>query len=192
MLLNCLDLGKACPLKDYDRDHYAIVDEIARRGKVPLLIAEYRNSGPDEQAAIVAAMYNIRTPQVKKFMQEIAFRNLPDGQDVEPYFYPLAYLAHDCDARALARLNRRVNFDKSFPTGCILFAPLVQDFGKCNYRAAAPNLALALNAACLNITDAAYDALHKWYPQACTKVKFNELESCFLKVTAGSNNSVAR
>jgi hypothetical protein len=114
-------------------------------------------------------------------------RIYPKARTNDDVFVPLDYLARHCDQRALARLDRRVNFDKSFPMGCIYFAPTVAAFARCNYRDAAPNLVLALNAACLNITDAAEEGLRKFFPHACKQGhSIEEQEHCYTELLQDS------
>ena len=67
--------------------------------------------------------------------------------------------------------------------GCIYWAPTIKAFAHCNYRAAAPNLILALASACGNITDAAEDGLRKFFPDACKQAhSINEQAECYKKL----------
>ncbi len=189
-LIDCLrNKPTTCPIPVQDRDLQWIAGTLGERKHPDALIAEYRTADQDERYYLVRALSMINKPRVSEFMRSIAFENLPDGQDNEDVFFPLDYLARHCDQRALARLNRRVNFDKSFPMGCIYFAPTVEAFSRCNYRAAAPNLVRALDAACLNITDAALDGLHKFFPHTCKQAhSIQELQRCYgALVNDGSN-----
>jgi len=153
-LINCLsEKHSRCPLEDSYRDSGLISAELRDRKHPGELISAYETGDQLQRYYIVQALWQIHNAKVLAFMRSIAFENLPPGQDNEDVFFPLDYLAQRCDQRALTRLNRKVNFDKSFPVGCILWAPAVEAFARCNYRPAAPNLVLALDAACLNITD---------------------------------------
>jgi hypothetical protein len=183
-LVECLrDKPRNCPIPDQDRDLEWIAGTLGQRHHPDLLISAYSSADKYQRYYLVRALSMINNPKVTEFMRSIAFENLPEGQDNDDVFFPLDYLARHCDQRALARLNRRVNFDKSFPMGCIYFAPTVAAFARCNYRAAAPNLVLALHAACLNITDAAEEGLHKFFPHACKQAhSIDEQERCYTKL----------
>jgi hypothetical protein len=183
-LIDCLkEKPKSCPLEGLYLDRAWIRGELGDRHHPDLLIAAYGKATPEDRSDLVEALWEIDDPKVLTFMRSIAFRDLDRGQDSFETFFPLDYLARRCDQHALARLNRRVNFDKSFPMGCIYFAPTVAAFGRCNYRAAAPNLVLALNAACLNITGAAEEGLQKFFPGSCVHEKSIEDEArCYKKL----------
>jgi hypothetical protein len=183
-LVECLrDKPTNCPIPDKDRDLEWIAGTLGQRKHPDVLVSAYRTADQYERYYLVRALSMINKPKVTVFMRSIAFENLPEGQDNDDVFFPLDYLARHCDQLALARLNRRVNFDESFPMGCIYFAPTVEAFGRCNYRAAAPNLIRSLHAACLNITDAAMKGLSKFYPNACGQAaSIDELEHCYTKL----------
>jgi hypothetical protein len=183
-LVECLrDQPKNCPIPDQDRDLEWIAGTLGQRKHPDLLISAYSGADQHQRYYLVRALSMINKPRVLEFMRPIAFENLPAGQDNDDVFFPLDYLAQRCDQRALARLNRRVNFDKSFPMGCIYFAPTVEAFARCNYRAAAPNLVLSLDAACLNIIDAAEEGLHKFFPHACKQAhSIEEQQRCYTKL----------
>lgn len=183
-LIECLrDKPTNCPIPDQDRDLQWIAGTLGQRKHPGPLISAYTTADQYQRYYLGRALSMINKPKVTEFMRSIAFENLPEGQDDDDVFFPLDYLARHCDQHALARLNRRVNFDKSFPMGCIYFAPTVAAFGRCNYRAAAPNLVLALNAACLNITGAAQEGLQKFFPGSCVHEKSIEDEArCYKKL----------
>src|SRR5579863_729946 len=188
-LIECLrDKPTGCPLKNGDRDLLEIAGTLGQRKHPDLLISAYKTANRDQRYYLARALSMINNPRVTIFMRSIAFENLPQGQDTEEVFFPLDYLARHCDERALARLNRRVNFDKSFPMGCIYFAPTVEAFSRCNYRPAAPNLVLALNAACANIIDGAEDGLRKFFPHACKQAhSIDEQQQCYTKLLQDSS-----
>jgi hypothetical protein len=183
-LINCLSEKHAsCPLEDSYRDSGLISAELGDRKHSDELIAAYESGDQLQRYYIVQSLWQIHNRKVLAFMRSIAFENLPPGQDRDEVFFPLDYLAQHCDQRALARLSRKVNFDKSFPVGCILWAPTVEAFARCNYRPSSPSLVLALNAACLNITDAAMKGLSKFFPNACEQASsIDELEHCYTKL----------
>jgi hypothetical protein len=189
-LIECLrDKPTTCPIPDQDRDLGWIAGTLGQRKHPGALISAYTTADTYQRYYLVRALSMINKPKVTDFMRSIAFENLPEGQDNDDVFFPLDYLARHCDQRALARLNRRVNFDKSFPMGCIYFAPTVAAFGRCNYRAAAPNLVLALDAACLNIVGAADEGLRKFFPGACKHMKSPEEEQrCYNNLIEDHHN----
>ena len=189
-LVRCAEDCRSCPLPDGYCDSNAITSELADRQNVNFLIQAYRQH-PRARSVLVVALWRIEDdPKVEEFMRQIAFRGLkPNEPDYAPHFFPLDYLARRCELKALARLNRKVNFEPSYPVGCILWAPAVETFSKCNYRAAAPNLVRALHAACLNITDAALNGLEKFYPGACPMnsthdIETGEMDRCYSHIIA--------
>jgi hypothetical protein len=184
-LIYCLKAEPTgCLLDEPYRDPGWIAGELGRRKHPDLLIAAYAGADELQRQYIAEALWHIHDPRVESFMRTIAFENLPLGQDSEEVFFPLDYLAQRCNEHALARLSRRVNFDKSFPVGCMLWAPTVEAFGRCNYNAAAPSLVVALNAACVNIIDAAEKGLQRFFPGACEHEKSIEDEArCYKKLS---------
>jgi hypothetical protein len=182
-LINCLsEKPTACPLENNYRDLDVITWELRDRKHTDLLITAYSSGDELQRDHIVQALWQIKSKKVEAFMRSIAFENLPDSQDTDDFF-PLDYLVQRCDQRALARLNRRVNFDKSFPMGCIYWAPTMEAFVRCNYRPAAQSFVLSLHAACTNITDAAEQGLHKFFPGACKQAhSIDEQETCYQKL----------
>lgn len=180
-LIDCLKLeSKNCPL-DY-RDFLMIEGELGDRKRPDLLIAAYEKADGDDRYYLVQTLYQIDDPKVVTFMRSIAFERLGRGMDDSGTFFPLDYLARRCDQRALARLNRHVNFERYTPMGCMYWAGTVRSFGDCNYRAAAPNLVRSLNAACLNITGNAEEGLHKFFPAACPNPRtIDEEQRCYRK-----------
>jgi len=181
-LIDCLKLeSTACPLKY--RDFLMIEGELGDRKHPDLLIAAYEKADEGHRYHLVRALYQIDDPKVLTFMRSIAFQHLGRGMDDSDTFFPLDYLADHCDERALARLNRHVNFKREAPMSCLYWAGTERSFGRCNYRAAAPNLVRSLDAVCLNITGAAEEGLQKFYPGACQHSPSIEAEQkCYEKL----------
>jgi hypothetical protein len=181
-LIDCLKLDSTtCPLKY--RDFGMIEGELGDRKHPDLLIAAYENADADYRYELVKALYQIDDPKVLTFMRSIAFQHLGRGMDNSETFFPLDYLADHCDERALARLNRPVNFRHEAPMGCLYWAGTERSFGRCNYRAAAPNLVRSLDAVCLNITGEAEEGLRKFFPGACQHLPSIEAEQrCYKKL----------
>jgi len=181
-LIDCLrDKPKSCPLDDRDFD--MIEGELGDRKHPDLLIAAYEKADDDDRYYLVKALWQIDDPKVLDFMRSIAFEQLGHGMDDSGTFFPLCYLADHCDQRALARLNRHVNFKRYTPMACLYWAGTVKSFGRCNYRAAAPNLVRSLDAACLNITGEAEKGLQRFFPGACPNSRsIQEEQRCYKKV----------
>lgn len=189
-LIDCLKLdSKNCPL-DY-RDIGMIEGELGDRKHPDLLIAAYEKSDDDDHRYhLVRALYQIDDPKVLTFMRSIAFEHLGRGMDNSDSFFPLDNLAGHCDERALARLNRHANFKREYPMNCMYWAGTLRSFGRCNYRAAAPNLVRSLDAVCLNITGEAEQALEKFFPGACQNMKsIEEEQRCYKKLLKGQPHS---
>jgi hypothetical protein len=55
-----------------------------------------------------------------------------DGPDHDPQYWPLEYLAEECNVRALARLDRDVNFVGSYPVASIVWARTIKYFRICS------------------------------------------------------------
>ena len=185
-LIDCLkEQPKACPLEDRYRDSGTgmITGELGDRGDPDVLISAYQSGDELERYFLVQALSEIDDPKVVTFMRSIAFEHLGRGMDDGDTFFPLDYLAGLCDERALARLNRHVNFKRKYPMNCMYWSGTLRSFGNCNYRASAPNLVRSLDAVCLNITGAAEEGLQKFFPGACQHMKSTEEEQrCYRKL----------
>jgi hypothetical protein len=141
-----------CPLQERDR-HVAIIEgELADRKHPDLLIAAYKKTDDGGQRYNLArALSQIDDPKVDAFMGSVAFEYPPTFEG----YLALDYLAQRCHEPALKRLDRSLPLGKRAAIACIALRPVVEDFGRCDYRAAAPNLVLALLAPCSNLNDAA-------------------------------------
>lgn len=184
-LINCLKLEpRNCPLEDSYWDLGMIEGELGDRKHPDLLLAAYAKSEDEDQRDhIIRALSQIDDPKVLSFMRSIAFAHLGNGMDGEDTFFPLDYLADHCDQRALARLNRPVNFKRYTPMPCLYWAGALKSFGKCNYPAAASNLVRSLDAACLNITGEAESSLQQFFPGACQHNRsIKEEQACYRKL----------
>ncbi len=162
-ILNCAK-NKAC---NSQYDYFSLADALSKPRNVPFLIHLYPKADAYEKQIIVLALYPLKGPRVLAFMRGIAFENLkPNQPDYAPGYYPLQYLAKRCDGRALARLSRSANIEKGYPIACMQWQYTVKTFGNCEYRPAIPYLIEALDTACLNIDDNAFEALKKLLPGA--------------------------
>jgi len=155
-LIDCLKGPKSCAL---DTRYYEVNNikwELADRKHPDLIIAAYNKADDIDRYLLVKTLWYIDNPLVEGFMRSIAFSHLGEGADDSPSFFALDYLAQYCDLRALARLNRDVNF-KTY-MGCTVrtddlasvWADTLEAFGRCNYVPAAQNLVRSLNPSCLN------------------------------------------
>ncbi|MGD1157661.1 MAG: hypothetical protein ABSA41_17810 [Terriglobia bacterium] len=109
-----------------------IPNELVRRGDVNGLIEAYRSGDGGVRSGVLRALSQIREPRVDRFMHEIAFKDLGDGPDHDPQYWPLEYLAEECNVRALARLDRDVNFVGSYPVASIVWARTIKYFRICS------------------------------------------------------------
>lgn len=165
-------------------DQWELATAVSRPGNIGLLINAYKRATNDQKPVIVIALYSLRDPRVKVFMHDIAFNGLkPHEPDYDPQWYPLQYLARECDQQALARFSRPENIKESYPIGCMWWQDTVKAFGDCNYRPAIPYLIEALSTACLNIDGNAEEALKKFFPGACENKKWPEaMQQCYREV----------
>ena len=169
-----------CLLAESDRDVAIIEGELADRRHPDLLIAAYESTDDDDQRRnLVKTLSQIDDPKVATFMGSVAFEFPPLAGD----YLALDYLAHRCQEPALKRLNRSFPLGKRAAIACVTLRPVVEDFGRCDYRAAAPNLVRALLAPCSSLNVAAKEDLQMFFPGACkqTHSKADEA-SCFQKL----------
>lgn len=146
----------------------AVRTELVRRRDIPFLIDAYAgSSNPSTRYQVILMLYEIEDPAVLG-----AFRRwLSDSEDDTDYWIA-DYLARHGDSSALASLNRHYF---KYPVSSVQWAYTVRLFGRFGYRPAIPNLVDSLNAASLNLTEAAFDALSLLYPDAPRK--FESLEA---------------
>jgi hypothetical protein len=83
------------------------------------------------------------------------------GEFDEGKFVGLMYFADQCDPESLKVLN---DHWWQFTIPSYVWEEAVFQFGNCQYRPATSNLVKALNAASLNVVDAALFSLKKMYP----------------------------
>ena len=188
-LIDCLkEKPTNCPLAVSYRDMTVIDDELADRKHPDLLIAACRKGDPHQRHHLLLSLRQIDDPEVVTFMQSMAFADLLD-QETDEAFIALDYLAQRCDPRVLARLNRRVPLGPRAAIECASWAPIVRAFGRCSYRAAAPNLVRALRAPCQNINNAAEESLQSLFPGACSQTKsIDEEAGCYEKQLGSQSN----
>jgi hypothetical protein len=166
-LIDCLRVDSHCEVETATA--WDIPNELSRRGDVNGLIEAYRSGDEGVRLGVMRALAQNRDPLVERFMHAVAFKDLGDGPDYEPQYWPLEYLAEECDEGALARLNRDANFDKGYPVASTAWARTIKYFLICNYRASTPHLILALNSMVLNVSMEAVEGLKKFLPGVCGK-----------------------
>jgi hypothetical protein len=155
-LVACFDDWKICQQGDWD-----IANEIVRRGAVSQVLRQYWNE-PKFMArnGIEKAAYQVDSPEVTEFMRRIVAEKIEDGEDD---YFPVNYLAKQCDPQALEKLSTGVYRDQ----GSLQYQTSVELFGKCKFHPAIPYLVgTALHDMSFNIVAAAEDSLHKLYPDA--------------------------
>lgn len=181
-LLQCAGTGN-CNLNEWQ-----IADALRKRYTAKSLIALYPQQDDSARQVIVFALYANHSREVLALMRKIAFDGLTPGLTTENnHYYPLQYSAKRCDPDALRELNRPANFTDSYPVGCISWQETLAAFGRCRYTPAIAHLAMSLNSACLNNTDAAFKSLRQLLPHSsCSKEfdckdSFQRMTDCYLR-----------
>ena len=169
-----------CLLAESDRDVAMIEGELADRKHPDLLIAASNKTYDyDQRHSLVKALSEIDDPKVVAFMDLVAFEFPPRAES----FLALDYLAQRCHEPALKRLNLSLPVKPRAAIACVALRPIVENFGRCDYRAAAPNLVRALLALCSSLNDAAEEDLQRFFPGACQQAHSKAEEaSCFQKL----------
>jgi hypothetical protein len=178
---------------DCKYDIFDLANALHKRFTVRQLIAMYPHEVDQAQEIIVISLMKKKSAAVVALMREAAFAHLKPGMtDEDNHYFSLQYLADRCDPDALRELNRPANFSDSYPVGCMFWQNMLRGFGKCSYRPSIPHLAVSLNSACLNNTQAAEDSLRHLLPKSlCWKKAglhgdFREETACYLKQVESS------
>jgi hypothetical protein len=145
-----------------------IADTLKRRGHTDTIIRTYGDSsGWEIRNGIEHLAYNSRSPVALQYMKTNFLQHLDDGENL---YWPAMYLAKRCDRQALRYLNpgsKSKSIADKFSVSSAQFAETAELFGRCRYRPAIPYLvAIGLNAASLNLVDAADLSLRRFYPGA--------------------------
>jgi len=185
-LIDCLKGPESCPVDT----HYYFVNDIkwalADRKHPDLIITAYKKADDADRSLLVQTLWYIDDPLVETFMRSIAFEHPHEGIDDGSSVFALDYLAHSCDLKALARLNRDV-FKKYAVIGCSYldgpvedaWADAVEAFGRCNYVPAAQNLVRSLDSSCLR-SDKAEQSLKQIFPGHCVNGRSpEEKQQCY-------------
>jgi hypothetical protein len=148
-------------LQDHDPVFLASVcDELVSRREVDFLLASL-NASTNEHARewlVSEVLYRIDDHRVSGAFT----RCLSDKEDRESYYVAL-YLAERGDATALTTLNRHYF---AYPVASFEWASATEIFGKYKYIPATTNLVDSLNAASLNVSAAACNALQEIFPDS--------------------------
>lgn len=138
----------------------AICDELVARREVDFLLASLNvQTNEDAREWLVSDVLSCIDDHR---VYEAFARRLDDKEDRESYYVAL-YLADRGDTAALATLNRHYY---NYGVSSLEWASAVEAFGKFRYTPAVTNLVDSLNAASLNVSAAACNALHKLYPDS--------------------------
>jgi hypothetical protein len=139
---------------------WAICDELVARREVDLLLAALNASKSDfaREWLVKDVLYRIDDRRV----YDAFAQRLGDKEDAESYYVAL-YLAERGNTTALATLNRH---DFQYSVSSFEWAGAVETFGKFRYMPAASNLVESLDAASLNVSAAACDALQEIFPDS--------------------------
>lgn len=146
-----------------DRDPFfntAVCDELVARREVDFLLISLNATTNDDAREWLVSDVLYRINDHKVF--EALTQRLGDKEDRESYYVAL-YLAERGDTTALATLNRH---DFHYQVSSYEWASAVEAFGKFKYTPAVTNLVDSLDAASLNVSAAACNALHKFYPDS--------------------------
>jgi hypothetical protein len=158
-LLACFDDWKICGTGE--NNGWPISDELARRGDPSKILARFWHEPKWAiRNGIEHVAYHFDNPEVTAFMQRVLAEHKDDGEEL---YWPVNYLAKQCDAKALEILAKRGQRTQA----CLQYSTSVALFGKCKYRPAIPYLVhTALYDACLNIVISAESSLRVLYPDS--------------------------
>jgi hypothetical protein len=161
-LVNWLNWGRL-PEDLKDRDPFfqeAICDELVARREVGFLLASLNASTNEDVREYLVSEVLCRIDD-RRIYDAFALR-LDNKEDRESYYVAL-YLAERGDASALATLNRHYF---AYPVASYEWASAAEMFGKYKYVPATTNLVDSLDAASLNLSAAACNALQEIFPDS--------------------------
>jgi hypothetical protein len=166
-LVRCFSDWHICGVGEGPASGWPISDELRRRGHLTQLLAQYGNTtNPDIRDGLEHLAYNFHSSAARSYLNRNFTERLDDGEDL---YWPAKYLAKQCDPAALQYLTI-----KRFSISSAELATSASLFGRCHYRPAIPFLvSYALDAASLNLVDAADSSLRALYPNV---PKFSSLE----------------
>ena len=134
-----------------------VIDELGRRAPVSELLRALDNGLISDGSASVAAsaLERIDSPEVEE-----GFLRLAQGGRNGPNYFALMHFAHRCQPWALAELSEHGN---RFSVPSYVYVDAIDAIGQCRFVPATGMLVLSLNAASLNIVDAAMRSLEAMY-----------------------------
>jgi hypothetical protein len=155
--------GERLPKDLQDRDptlDQMICDELIARREVGFLLSVFNTSKNEEvrNGLVGGVLYHIDDRRIYD-----AFVNRLDDQVTEESYYVAMYLAKQGNPAALATLNRHYF---QYPVSSWQWSHTVELFGRYRFRPAASNLVVSLDAAFLNLSWAACNALHEIFPDS--------------------------
>lgn len=153
-------------------------DIIKRKPINELILAFEDKSDSTKHYNILQILYQIDHPLIEK-----EFRKFATDELSEEAYYCLNYLAKKGDYKALLMLNKHFY---EYPVSSIQWATTIRLFGKYKVKEATRNLVNAINAASLNVADAAIQSLLEIYPELkphLKNLKFNNYKDARIKIT---------
>lgn len=153
-----------------------VTDELRSRQQIDSMIAAYLHPIDSDEASVVlsSVLFEIHDYRVLQLMKSI----LRDSVSRDNYFSAM-YLAKVGNPKALSILNRHF---WAWPVSSWEASYMAEAFGLCKYRPAIRNLVKALDAASLNLSGAAYEALRTIFPNSPKLATRREAKNYFRKV----------
>ena len=138
----------------------AICDELLARREVSFLLASLDISTNENvrESLVSGVLYQIDDRRIYD-----NFANRLDDKEDEESYYVANYLAKRGNTTALATLNRHYF---QYPVSSLQWSYTAELFGKNRYMPAATNLVESLDAASLNLSSAACNALQEIFPDS--------------------------
>lgn len=149
--------GSPTNTADADPCAQAAFDELVRRAPVAELVRQAK-----ESSSVPATVWAVRIlAALKRPDSERQIENLALGPPDVASFEATMHFARSCSHRHLARLRAQWG---QYDVPSFAWAEAVGEFGRCKYYPATPELVRSINAASLNVVDAACTSLREMYP----------------------------
>lgn len=139
---------------------FVIEKELIRRKDISKMINAFKNPKDSfQKEEMVNVLYQFDDPIISE-----TFKKFINSNELsKTMYYCLNYLAKKGDMAALKILNKNYF---GYPVSSLQWSYTVKLFGKYQYKPATDNLIWSLNAASLNLVDAAFKSLYMLYPDA--------------------------